>query len=157
MSEKKPIDAQKILIREFKLRQSNIDCPDEFEVGNISSFNYNVNLNTGFNLEQKLIRADFSVNVSTISKEQTQEATGSFHFVFMYYYEDLSDHATLKEDKSVGCNPYLANAIASITYSTSRGILLSRFQGTAMQSFILPVVDPNSLLVSNKGSEKELK
>ena len=138
------------MIREFKLTKGNIDCPDEFEIQNIDSFNYDVNLSTGFNLEEKLIRADFAVNVSTISKEKTPEATGSFHFVFMYYYEELVDHTTLKEDSSVGCNPYLANAIASITYSTSRGILLSRFQGTAMQNFILPVVDPNTLLVSKK-------
>jgi hypothetical protein len=116
-----------------------------------------VNLNTGFNLEEKLVRADLSVNVSTISKEQTQEATGSFHFVFMYFYDDLIDHTTLKEDNSVGCNPYLANAIASITYSTSRGILLSRFQGTAMQNFILPVVDPNTLLENKNVADQELK
>ncbi len=156
MSERKLIDAEKILIREFKLTKGNIDCPDEFEIQNIDSFNYNVNLNTGFNLEQKLIRADFTVNVSTISKAKTEEATGSFHFIFMYYYEDLVNHTSLKEDGSVGCNPYLANAIASISYSTSRGILLTRFQGTAMQNFILPVVDPNTLLVSKDLPAKEM-
>lgn len=157
MSEKKLIDAQKILIREFKLTKGNVDCPDSFETSSIESFNYNVNLNTGFNLEEKLIRADFSVNVSTISKEKPEEATGSFHFVFMYYFEDLPEHTALKDDGSVGCNPYLANAIASITYSTSRGILLSRFQGTVMRDFILPVVDPNTLLVNANSVEKELK
>jgi len=40
----------------------------------------------------------------------------------------------------------LANAIASISYSTARGIIVSRFQGTALCDFILPVISPNDLL-----------
>ena len=157
MSEKKLINPTKILIREFKLTQGKIDCPGEFETKNIESFNYNANLNTGFNLDEKLIRADFSVSVSTISREKTEEAKGSFHFIFIYHYEDLLDHTKLNDDGSVDWNPYLANAIASITYSTSRGILLSRFQGTAMRDFILPVVDPNTLVINKSLQEKELK
>jgi hypothetical protein len=74
------------------------------------------------------------------------EATGSYQFVFIYFVENLSEHVMIMPDAVVDWNPYLANAIASITYSTSRGILLSRFQGTVMKDFILPVVDPNALL-----------
>jgi hypothetical protein len=47
-------------------------------------------------------------------------------------------------------HPSLGNALASITYSTSRGILMTRFQGTALSDFILPVINPNNLL--EKGS-----
>jgi hypothetical protein len=156
MSEKKLIDPEKILIREFKLIKGNINCPDTFDVQSIESFNYNATLNTGANLDEKFIRADFLVNVSTISKEKTEEATGFYHFVFTYHYEDLLDHTSLKDNK-VEWNPYLANAIASITYSTSRGILISRFQGTVMRDFILPVIDPNTLITSKSTEEKELK
>lgn len=35
MSEKKPIDPQKIVIREFKITRGNIDCPDEFDIAGI--------------------------------------------------------------------------------------------------------------------------
>jgi hypothetical protein len=157
MSEKKTIDPQKILIREFKITKGKIDCPDEFDVHNIGSFSYNANLDTGFNLDQKLIRADLSVNVSTISKEKSEEANGSFHLVFIYYFEDLPEHSKLSENGAVDWNPYLANAIASITYSTSRGILISRFQGTVMRDFILPVVDPNTLVAKKLDPENELK
>jgi hypothetical protein len=40
----------------------------------------------------------------------------------------------------------LGNALASITYSTTRGILMTGFQGTALCNFILPVKDPDELL-----------
>lgn len=155
MSEKKTIDPQKIIIREFKITRGNIDCPDEFDIAGIESFNFNVDLRTGFNLDEKLIRADFSVNVVTISKDKVEEAHSSFHFVFIYHYEDLSSHTNLLEDGVVDCNPYLANAVASITYSTARGILISRFQGTAMRDFILPVVDPNTLISQGVSQQRQ--
>jgi hypothetical protein len=157
MIERKLIDPQRILIREFKITKGKIDCPDEFDFKNIESFSYTANLNTGFNLDEKLIRADFSVSVETVSKEKAEEANGSFHFVFIYHFEDLLGHSSLNESGDVDWNPYLANAIASITYSTSRGILLSRFQGTVLRDFILPVVDPNTLVTQKVSREKELK
>jgi hypothetical protein len=87
----------------------------------------------------------------TVSSAEAQEATCFYHFVFLFDIDDLKDHATNMEDGSTDCNPYLSNAIASITYSTSRGILLSRFQGTVMKDFILPVIDPNSLFERTTG------
>ena len=152
--EKKSIQPEKIIIREFRLIKGQIDSPYEFQIKNIDTFDFSVEFNAGFNLEDNLIRADFVINLATISKEKADEATSSYHFVFIFHVENLNEHTTVADDKSVDWNPYLANAIASITYSTSRGILMSRFQGTVMEDFILPVVDPNSLLrqevVTNK-------
>lgn len=143
--ENKLIQPDKILIREFRLIKGQIDSPYEFRVANISSFDYKVEFNTGVNLDENLIKADFKISLSTISNEKTIEATGFYHFVFIFFVENLKDHAVNDQDGKVDWNPYLANAIASITYSTSRGILMSRFQGTVMDDFILPVVDPNAL------------
>lgn len=157
MSEKQAINPKKILIREFKITRGNINCPDYFDIEGIESFEFNVNLDLGFNIEENLIRSAFTVNVATKSREQGEEATGSFHLIFIFSYENLRDHTRVGGDESVSCNPYLANAIASITYSTSRGILLSRFQGTAMKNFILPVVDPNSLLSKETANTADQK
>ena len=92
------------------------------------------------------------IDVATISNEPFTEATCNYHFVFLFHVEDLREHTLVGDDKSVDWNPFLANAIASITYSTSRGILISRFQGTVMKDFILPVVDPNSLWAQKPAS-----
>src|SRR5688572_6969804 len=143
--EKKLIQPDKILIREFRLIRGQIDSPYEFRKASISLFDYKVEFDTGVNLDENLIKADFKISLSTISNEKTVEATGVYHFVFIFFVENLNDHAIQNQDGKVDWNPYLANAIASITYSTSRGILMSRFQGTVMEDFILPVVDPNSL------------
>ena len=146
MAEAKKIQPEKIIIREFRLVKEQIDSPFDFKIGDIKSFDFKVDFNNSFNLEEGLIKADFVIDVKTISNEQVTEAyCCNYHFVFLFQLENLKDHAQLLEDGNFDWNPYLANAIASISYSTSRGILIARFQGTVMRDFILPVVDPNSL------------
>lgn len=141
----KRIQTDKIIIREFRLIKGQIDSPFDFKTSNIKSFDFNVDFNTGFNLDEGLVKADFIINISSVSIEPATEATSTYHFVFLFHVEDLRENARLDESNSMDWNPFLANAIASITYSTSRGILMSRVQGTVMQDFILPVVDPNTL------------
>lgn len=143
--ERKKIEPEKITIREFRLIKGQIDSPFDFRISDIKSFDYDVDLKTSFNLDEGLVKADFIITVSSISQEPTQEATCTYHFVFLFHVAELKDHAQLTTEGIMDWNPYLANAIASITYSTSRGILMSRFQGTVMKDFILPVVDPNGL------------
>lgn len=141
----KRIETDKITIREFRLIKGLIDSPFDFKISNIKSFDFKVDFNTGFNLDEGLIKADFIINIASVSTEPATEATSTYHFVFLYHVDDLKENARLDETNSMDWNPFLANAIASITYSTSRGILMSRVQGTVMQDFILPVVDPNTL------------
>lgn len=144
--EGRKIEPEKIHIREFRLVKGEIDCPFEFKMSNIDSFDFEVDFDTSFNLDEGIIKADFVIQLKTISKEPlTREATSSYHFVFLYHLESLKDHTQVLEDQTIDWNPFLANAIASITYSTSRGILVSRFQGTVFEDFILPVIDPNAL------------
>jgi hypothetical protein len=145
MAEAKRIQPDKIIMREFRLVKGQIDSPFDFKMSDIKSFDFKVDFNASFNLDQGLIKADFVIDVTTISNEQVAEAFCNYHFVFLFYLEDLKEHAQLLDDGTIDWNPFLANAIASITYSTSRGILIARFQGTVMKDFILPVVDPNAL------------
>jgi len=147
MSKKKTIDPQKIVIQEFRIAKANLECPDDFQGQDIASFTYDVNMETECSLEDSLIKAILVVTVGTVSNEKTEEVSASFRFVFIYNYEHLSDHA-VKTSDGVALDPYLANAIASVTYSTSRGVLISRFQDTPLRDFILPVVDPQDFVKS---------
>lgn len=91
----------------------------------------------GFNLDDKLAKADFTISVKTDSKGENEvEATGNFHLIFIYRIENLEELATPKKNKRLNLHPGLANALSSVTYSTSRGILLTHLQGTALQKFV---------------------
>lgn len=141
------LQPKKIEIVDFKIIKGQINSPFNFNEENVEGHTFNVDFELGFNLEDKLIKADFSVNVETKSNnEDIEEAIGNFSFVYIYYVDNIEELTTLEADETITVHPALGNALASITYSTSRGILMTRFQGTVLSDFILPVIDPNSLL-----------
>lgn len=143
--------AEKINIVDFKLLKGQVETPDDFAIENVEGHHLENSLELAFNLEDKLVKADFTVTISTESKQKNkEEAKGSFHLVFIFKVENLEQLAIPNENKMIELNANLGNALSSITYSTSRGILITRLQGTALQNFILPVINPNSLLHKNK-------
>jgi hypothetical protein len=145
------LQPDKIEIVDFKIIKGQINSPFDFEIEKVEGHTFNVDFELGFNLEDKLVKADFSVNVETKSiEEEIEEAVGAFSFVYVFYVDNIEELTTLEKDQTVALHPSLGNALASITYSTSRGILMTRFQGTALSDFILPVINPNNLL--EKGS-----
>lgn len=149
MSDKTQLfNPDKLSIIDFKLVKGQVDTPEDFSIEKVSGHHLENSLEIGFNLEDKLVKTDFKVDIKTDSKEDTnkKEAEGKFHFVFIFKVENLIDLAIPDSKGMIEVNPVLANALSSITYSTSRGILLTRLQGTAFQNFILPIINPNNLL-----------
>lgn len=141
------LQPEKIEIVEFKIIKGQINSPFDFENEKVEGHTFNLDFELGFNLADKLVKADFSVNIETKSNgEDIKEAVGAFSFVYVFYVDNIEELTTLEKDQTVILHPALGNALASITYSTSRGILMTRFQGTALSDFILPVINPNKLL-----------
>ena len=144
----KIIIADKILIKDFRIVKASIDSPLDYKITEAVSYRLEVNYELGFNVEQRLARANFTVTIHTDDKDaNTAEASTTFEFVFLYEIENLADLVT-EEGKGFTVDFGLSNALASITYSTSRGVLMSRLQGTVFGNFILPVADPNDLFKS---------
>ncbi len=144
-------EPEKISIVDFKMLKDQVDVPEEFETANVEGHHLDNSLQLGFNLDEKLVKADFTIEIKTESKGQTtKEASGNFHLVFIYHVENLNGLAKPDGKNLIEMHHGLANALSSITYSTSRGILLTRLQGTALQNFVLPIINPNKLLQNNK-------
>ncbi len=146
MSEQK-LMPEKIHIKDFRIVKANIDSPIDYVINETVVYHSEVNYELGFNIEQRLARANFTVHIRTDDKDaNTEEASTSFEFVFLYEIENLEDLIEENTDnQNIIIDGGLQNAIASITYSTSRGILMSRLQGTVFGNFILPIADPNQL------------
>ena len=143
-------DPEKLSIIEFKFIKGQVDTPEEFLIDKVDSHQLENTLQLAFNLDEKLVKADFSVEIKTESKgANVKEATGSFYLVFIYRIENLEELAKPGKTNGIELHPDLGNALSSITYSTSRGILLTRLQGTALQNFVLPIINPNKLLHNN--------
>jgi hypothetical protein len=143
-------DPEKISIIDFKLVKGQIDTSEAIENTGIEGYHVDNGLQLGFNLEDKLIKADFTIQIKTKSKGKVpNESSGSFHLVFIYKVDNLNELAIPTSDNLLKLDPDLGNALSAITYSTARGILLTRLQGTAFQDFILPIINPNNLLNNN--------
>jgi hypothetical protein len=151
MQDKKKFDPDKITLIDFKMIKGQVDTPENFDMSKIVGHQLENSLQLGFNLNDKLAKADFIVSVKTDSKgENESEASGNFHLIFIYRIENLEELAIPEKSKRLNLSPGLTNALSSVTYSTSRGILLTRLQGTALKNFVLPIINPNRLL-HNKG------
>lgn len=147
MQDKNIFDPEKIALIDYKMIKGQVDTPENFDISKVVGHQLDNSLQLGFNLEDKLAKADFTVSIKTNSKDQNDsEASGNFHLIFIYRIENLEELAKPEKNKRLDLNPRLANALSSVTYSTSRGILLMRLQGTALQNFILPIINPSNLL-----------
>jgi len=147
MSDNQLFTPEKLSFIEFKFIKGQVDTPEDFIIDKVDGHQLENTLQLAFNLEEKLVKADFRVEIKTESKgKNSKESTGSFHLVFIYCVENLEDLAKPDKNNLLDLHPALSNELSSITYSTSRGILLTRLQGTAFQNFVLPIINPNKLL-----------
>jgi hypothetical protein len=147
MSDKPIFDPEKITLSDFKMIKGQVDTPENFDITKVMGHQLDNALKLVFNLQDKLAKSDFTISIKTDSKgENESEATGNFHLIFIYHVENLEELAVPEKNNRLNLNPGLANALSSVTYSTSRGILLTRLQGTALQNFVLPIINPSKLL-----------
>lgn len=130
---------------DYKIIKGNIDTPEGFNVGDVTGYTVNDNLELSFSPQKKWVKADYSIEVATCCTT-SPAASVFFHFVFIYYVDNFEELTSIKENHEIEVNPQLVTSIAAISYSTTRGILLTRLQGTVMSDFILPVTNTNNLL-----------
>ena len=97
------------------------------------------------------IRSELDVTVLKYKVgTETVLAKAVFKLSFLYQVENLI-YLTEYKDGVKKIEGGLAATLAGISYSTARGILLTRFQGTAFRDFILPIVNPRDMTEKTVG------
>ncbi|MEX0995943.1 MAG: hypothetical protein WDZ45_02705 [Flavobacteriaceae bacterium] len=139
----KVIPAQ-IHIVNFTIESASLKSELTVGENEVENHALSVTYDTQFNLVEKLVKATIQVDV-TASIDGKEVGEGHFKLVFVFQVDNLQD-LTQENDDQLIVNGGLSNALASISYSTTRGILMTRFQGTILKNFILPVINPNDLL-----------
>lgn len=138
---------EKISIVNTQMVKCNLNCPFDFSLENVQGHDFDLSFDIAFNMDDSLVKADLEIKVATKSKAEVEaESVGDFHFVYVFHIENLQELAVTKEENNISLQGGLGNALASICYSTTRGLLLARLKGTGLENFILPVIDPNTLL-----------
>jgi hypothetical protein len=147
MRDKGVFNPEKIIWVNFKMIKAQVEASENFDFGTVVGHELDNSMRLSFDLNNKLAKVDFFLRVTTRSNGgNEEEANGNFQLTFIYLVENLEELATPQESNRLDLDPRLANALSSVTYSTARGILLTRLQGTALQDFVLPIINPATLL-----------
>jgi hypothetical protein len=140
-------DPGRVSIIEIKFIKGQIDAPESYSPDTVKEYKIDNTLELAFNITEKLAKSEYKVDIETISSNSNNiEAKGSFHIIFIFRIDNLEELAKLNKDNLVDLDPALGNALVSITYSTARGLLINKVSGTPLEKFILPVIDPNTLI-----------
>lgn len=145
------MEPQKIHIEKITAIKFLVDGPQEFVVEKIQGFNITSEVRLGFNIESKLAKAVLNFKITTDSKnENTEETICQLLYDFFFRIENLDELACQEEDKSITLKDGIGGVLAGLAYSTLRGILIEKLAHTPLKDFILPVIDPTTLLIEQK-------
>lgn len=134
-------DADKLHFLSFKTIEENVSVPEFFDENLINEFDTTNKVDIAFNIEQKLIRAQFDIEVATISANE-KEAKTNLKFVFIFKCDNMEELAKAQPKDTAEIDASLGFAVSAISHLTARGILLVKLSDTVFADFILPIVKP---------------
>jgi hypothetical protein len=140
------VDPTKIALRKVKIAKAIIEHPDDSMPIEIKGFKTDVAFKTALNLEDKLVKTELELKIETDS-EGSASAICNYYIHFIFYISNLNDLAKI-ENNALIVSKSLHSTLASVSYSTARGMLLDRLQNTVFEDFILPIVNSNNLIKS---------
>lgn len=149
------IDPNKILITSIKTLKGNINSTDEESEMTIKQYQIGCTSETAVNIDEKLIRVLFKIDIFILDEKGKKTGTdASYTNEFIFQVDNLDELTKLLENGIVEIDVELSKTLLSLAFSTSRGMIFSRTQGTILNGIILPVVNPNDLLNSIHKAEK---
>ena len=142
------INPELISMFHVKIFKSIITTSPEYLEKPVKPGNFRVGYSqkSAFNFEIKNIRIRLEIFLEGIDeKENLIGIQGDFGFDFHFHISNIEDFIEENDgNKKVSGN--LGATLISIAYSTARGIVIERTQGTFLNGTILPIIDPQELL-----------
>jgi len=148
----KKIIPELINIFQITLFKSIVTATPEYLEKPIKPGNVRVDISqsSAFNFEQKNIRVRLEIHLNGLDAEDHLIGIqGDFGLEFHFHIENLEEF-TEETDEIKKVNSILGSTLISIAYSTARGIVFERTQGTLLTGIILPVIDPKDVLRDGK-------
>jgi hypothetical protein len=146
MNPERKIEAEKIQILNLRTLKGNIDAAADADTEKINGHQFSFELTTGLNLDEKVIGLQLLANITAVDKnEQALNITGSYTHEMVFQIQNLEDFIDTDEKGNI-VDAGLISTLTSIIYSTVRGIIYNRTQGTSLGNVILPVINPLKLM-----------
>jgi len=147
----------KIHIQSIKILSANLSAGPEVRGDSYDRFDVQYGVRDEFFFEEKLFRFVLSTRITALdANQEPTSVTGEYSIEYFFYIENLEDYVVEVNDKQDHflLQDVLIHTLISIAYSTSRGIVLARTQGTLMNGVILPVIDTRVLMEAMHDTRK---
>lgn len=108
-------------------------------------FNFDLSIETNVEARQKLVINMVKVN---IKGDESENQLGSITCVCIFSITDFKQFITTDDDGVISISPDLAEALNSVSVSTTRGVMFGEFKGTFLHHAVLPVIDIKALMRS---------
>ena len=143
------LDLNKLIMLNAKVLSFSINNPNNILVTgkNLESFDFSIDTKNAINLSSLYVKISPKIRIDVILKisHKSNNIFGKFDFDFLFLVEDLNKFIIKKKNKVLMKESLAANLIG-ISYSTARGIIISKSIGTCIENAILPIIYPHDLL-----------
>lgn len=130
-------------VPEFIISKTLIVAYEQLEPEKIDSsldFKYNTNARILINKKEDLVFVEIEVEILIELPKSLEFKIGRIKTLTEYKVKDFRKKF-LKESQLLIPKEFVSNLI-SISYSTTRGILTAKAQGSIMQDVVLPIINP---------------
>jgi len=156
MMENAKVDPAKISLVGLRVLKAHFESSitDINEVA-LARFNVGMKSESAFNLQENYRRLVIFVKIKAVGEGgAVLDAVAEYQIAFDFIIDNLNDFVEFEEDKEhFNVSPVIGATVAGIAYSTCRGIVFDRTQGTDFNGVILPVINPHQLLDQDSFSD----
>lgn len=150
MNPERKVDPEKIHLLNIKTISGNIDGATDADINAVAGHQFNFELRTGLNPDDNIIGLQLTVSIEARDRsDKPLNVKGSYTHEIVFKVEnliDFLDKVVIEDKPKYNIDGGLGSTLVSIAYSTIRGIIFTRTQGTSLGAVILPVVDPRKLM-----------
>lgn len=155
MSNNIKVDADKIHILNLKTIQGNIECGADTDTSDVGAHLFSFDLDNALDADRSIVAVKLKVDIKAFnSSDEELDLKGSYTHEMIFKVENLNDFLKEKEGEKL-LSPILGSTLVGIAYSTIRGIIYTRTQGTSLGTVMLPVVPPLRLMGLEKLIEEQ--
>ncbi|MET7000269.1 hypothetical protein [Chitinophaga defluvii] len=149
MNKHSKVDAAKISLLDIITLKGSIDLADEtMAIVKPAGYSFEFKTDSHIQPDDKLIRFYLHSSIKCFNEtEQLNGVTADYTLEFIFEVSNLLEFIMLDDVKqTIKVDNQLGVTIASIAYSTARGVIFDKTQGTPLDGVILPVINPLNLI-----------
>jgi hypothetical protein len=140
-------DVNLVMLDDIVVTNATINNPENIKLSE-SKYNITFEFTPGVNIPEKKIRIIFSCEIQAESPaDRATLITAKFDLAYYFKVDNLNDLISEhNEGQEIVIDKEVSISLSNIAYSTSRGIIFTRCQGTALGKVIIPILSTDKIV-----------